>query len=270
MHTEGTIPQYNDPSSESLNPTLAALRYKVFLPHALNSDQQDLVFNPSNHSRLVHDEIYVQLGDEEILLEPLKWAELPNRGKLLKQLIEEARTQDDWENVVKTLVAMGEAGLQVKREWKEKFIRKAGHAGMMHLVVRAVLQVKDTGLSLSEPTILRLVMLGLREKAQAQDQTNEEGDGAGPPWGKEATRKALTLTEQVIEAMESPLHCGGRGPKDAAKGIDGRSMPFVVASLLEITAAIAVRYSEGKDTNGKVKRYAERLMGCLEQGKKVQ
>lgn len=192
--------------------------------------------------------MYVQVGEVELPLQHLdRTKDIPARWPLVKDVLDKSKDQSDWENALAILEGLRSARINVPSEWKQKFVRRAYVEGMQHIILKALQRVSHTDLSLHDPAVLEFVMIGMRRKAQ---------DGE---WEEEPTKKALSFTEQILELMEHPDHCGGRGLSQA----DGRMQPFVSGTALELAAVRASRHTEGQDADGKVAKYAERLSAIL-------
>lgn len=246
----GGLPVFQESTSPELSAALATLNSKILLPAHLNPDQQQLIYRKKNASRLENEPIYVQIGDVEMPLEHIdRIKDVPSRWTVLKQVIELSKDQKDWENVVKMLEGFHLAGIHFKTRHLLKFIRRANEAGMQHIVLRALQQVKTTGLSLKSPEVLEAVLIGIHNMASRSG------------WEAGSTKKALGFAEQVMELMEKPEHLG----TSFAKFGDPRASPLVIAVPLELAAARAAKHLDGKDKDGKVKMYAVRLMASFKQ-----
>ncbi|OCL11748.1 hypothetical protein AOQ84DRAFT_386613 [Glonium stellatum] len=246
----GGLPVFQESTSPKLSTLLETLNSNILLPRHLNADQRRLVYQKKHASRLENEPMYVQIGDVEMQLKHVDQVkDLPSRWSVLKQVVELSKDQKDWDNVVKMLEGFYLAGIHLKPRQLVKLIRRANQANMQHIVLRALQQVKTTGLSLKNPEILEAVLIGIRNKA------SQSG------WEPESTKKALAFTEQVMELMENPEHLG----TSFAKSGDPRASPLVIALPLELAVIRAARHLDGKDADGKVKIYAVRLMSAFKQ-----
>ena len=246
----GSLPVFQESTSPELSAVLATLNSKILLPAHLNSDQQQLIYRRKNASRLENEPIYVQIGDVEMPLEHIdRIKDVPSRWTVLKQVIELSKDQKDWENVVRMLEGFHLAGIHFKTRHLLKFIRRASEAGMQHIVLRALQQVKTTGLSLKSPEVLEAVLIGIHNMASRSG------------WEAGSTKKALAFAEQVMELMEKPEHLG----TGFAKFGDPRTSPLVIAVPLELATVRAAKHLDRKDKDGKVKMYAVRLMASFKQ-----
>ncbi|KAF2191797.1 hypothetical protein K469DRAFT_718825 [Zopfia rhizophila CBS 207.26] len=246
----GSLPTFHEPSTPELSALLSTLNSKVLLPKHLNHDQQLLVYREKNRTRLEAEPIYITLGQVTLPLEHIdRNCDQPDRWRTINDIIRNSSTPSDWENVLRMVEGFHDASIRLKPMWKEKIVRKFNEAGMQHLVLKALQRVERTGLSLKDKGVTGMVFKGIRDKA--------EGSG----WEKEETRKALNLAEQVVELMESKEHLG----RTNAMPGDLRASPFVIAVPLELAAVRAKRHTEGQDRDGKVAKYALRIMNALKQ-----
>lgn len=246
----GGLPVFQESSSEELSKVLYTLNAKILLPHHLNPEQKRLIFKDKNIAKLEADPIYAQIGTVEMPLEHIqRTRDIPRKWLIFKQAVELSTDQKDWENVVKMLEGFHSANIKMKEQHLLKFIRRANEAGMQHVVLNALQRVHRTGLSLKSPAILQEVLAGIHHKASVSG------------WENESTKKALSLAEQVVELMENPEHLG----EAIAKSGDLRASPLVIAVPLELAAVRAAKHTQGEDKDGKVAKYAQRIMAAFKQ-----
>jgi hypothetical protein len=228
---------------------LAKLNSKILLPQHLTRDQAQLVYKKENRARLEAEPLYITLGEVELPLEHIdRTKDVPNRWHTVKEVIERARTPEDWENVLLMVEGFRGAGLKFLPHWQKKVLRKMFEAKRADLVMRALERVQETKFSLKEQETREVVFLGLRNCA------------ANEGWSKEGTTWALSTIERVIELMEHKLHLG----KWAAAPGDPRANPFVIAYPLELAAMKVKKHLGGKD-DGSVMKYATRTMAAFKQ-----
>lgn len=146
----------------------------------------------------------------------------------------------DWRNFVGLMAGMQAA----KRKWKdwqlERVVRIAGEAGMAHEVLEGVRAAERTGLHVRGRRLFREVMWACRAQARLSG------------WEEEETEKALRYAEHVARLLDGRRKTAGHG--------DPRVQPDVIAVVLELAAMRAVRHQDGKDVDGKVLAYSQRLM----------
>ncbi|ORY19181.1 hypothetical protein BCR34DRAFT_595623 [Clohesyomyces aquaticus] len=250
----GSLPQFLEPSTPELATLLSKLNSKILLPAHLNHDQQLLVYKQENKAKLESEPINITLGEVTLPLEHIdRNRDCPSKRKTFKEVVALAETPADWENVLRMVQGFYDAGLEITPDRKEKVIRCLGEAGMHHLILKALQRSGDTGIKIKNgDELLWMVLRQMRLKASAE-------------WEKEETKKALSLVEQIMELMENKDHLGGQ---DVLPG-DLRANPLVIALPLELAAVRAKKHTEGQDKDGKVAKYALRLMKALEQDRWV-
>ena len=155
-------------------------------------------------------------------------------------------TADDWKNMVPFLAELKVARRQVTAGMMQKLVRKANERGRQGSVMEMLLGVEKTGMVLREVELVREVMSGGVMRAQATGWGDEEGVG-----------KALRYVEGVVELCEDPRHT--RGERITAG--DPRARPEVWGTVLLVAGWRDKRFRGGRDEDGKVKRYAEKVMG---------
>jgi len=198
----------------------------------------------------------VDLGEESVQLQPLDpTKDVPDSWTAVLQALELMKREGSaagWgSNLVGLLAGMHTAGRRWKGWQVEKIVRVAGEAGMAHAVLEAVRASGRTGLVLRDLRVVREVVWGCRAKAVLGK------------WGEEEVEKGLKYAEQIARLLEGEAHLG---KLRAASGADPRVQPDVIGVVLELAGAKAVRHHGGKDVDGKVLVYAQRLMANLERG----
>ncbi|KAH7054314.1 hypothetical protein B0J12DRAFT_450177 [Macrophomina phaseolina] len=248
-----TLPTFEPSSSPELTALLDTARARLMVPAHLNLAQQHLVYRDAHRARLDPatnpEPYYSTVAGADVALEHLdRQRDIPAHWSVFSRALALAETRADWENVGRLLEGLRDAGVVLKDTWVQKFVREAGAKGQMHVVLRALQRAERTGVRLRSADVVERVMWEVR------------GVAARSGWGEAETDRAVVLAEQVVELMEREEHCGGRRVE---KG-DLRTLPFVIATPLELAAVQAVRHREGRDEEGLVKAYAERL--CVNLG----
>lgn len=152
-------------------------------------------------------------------------------------------------NFTALLAGMRTAGRRWKSWQLQRIVRTAGDAGMAHAVLGGVMAARRTGLVLQELRVAREVFWACRTKAVLGG------------WAQEDVRSGLAYAEQLVRLLDQDVHSA---KKSAAAGPGPRRQPDVIAVLAELAGVRAVRYQEGKDRDGKVLKYAERLMANVD------
>jgi hypothetical protein len=161
-----------------------------------------------------------------------------------------SETKEDWENVVRMLEGMENAGIKVKQNRQEMVVRQLNLHGMQHLVLKALQRPKATGVRLSSWGVLVQVLRSVHDKAALAD------------WEKDETIKALRLAKQVVELMDDEEHCGVQPRGEMESKGDFRGKPVVVALPTELAAVLAEKHAGDKE---EVKKMANRLVNALKQ-----
>lgn len=215
------------------------------MPSHLTSDQRNLIYKQRNHKSLITDPVIATLDGEEFTLRPInRRQDLPNLRKSLYAAAELMKTKGDWDNLPRLLEGLRHGGLKTTPNALTILSRKAGSAGRQDVLLECARQVEATGYRLYDSEVVRQTLWWFQ--AMAVDSKFEA----------EATKKALAWSEQIFEMMELPQHVG-KGVKEGE--LDPRVQPQSVAILLELAAARASKHLDGKDVDGKVAKYAERL-----------
>jgi hypothetical protein len=222
----------------------------VLLPSHLTKEQEKLVYIRENRAKLEAEPVEITLGDVTLPLEHIDRNHLPDRFKTFKAVIAQSETKEDWENVVRMMEGMENAGIVVKKAWQEMVVRHLNMSGMQHLVLKALQRPKATGLRLSNWGVLVQVIRSVHDKAALAD------------WVKEETNKALRLAKQVVELMDDEAHCGAPSRGEMKSEGDYRGKPVVVALPTELAAVLAEKHGGDKE---EVKKMAGRLVNALQQ-----
>ncbi len=127
-------------------------------------------------------------------------------------------------------------------------MRKANENGRQGTVMQCIRRSEATGFALNDLRIVREVMWGARQRAQL----------AG--WDEEGTSKGLAQAVQVMDLLDNPKYGSTR---DAVSGVDFKMLPEIVGVVLELAAAKAVRYNDGKDVDSMVAAYAVATLDSL-------
>lgn len=195
---------------------------------------------------LKSDPVFVDIDGEEFELEHIdRTKDVPNTVKSLFAAVDLMQTKADWDNLPLLLQGLHGANRKLKPRHAARIVRKACLAGRHDVALECARRVATTGLSLHDPEIVTELMWQLQKKAADAD------------WSEKQTKQALGWAEMVADMLEDPRHAGSR----VVSYIDPRTLPEVIAVLLQLSAVRASKHLAGKDEDGKVARYAERLLG---------
>ena len=225
------------------------MREKHIVPGYLHRPERRMIFGRKNKQQLEDNPTSAYVAGEEVELQWIdREREIPNRTKLFHEAVDGMAEHGDWNNLPSLLTGLKHSGAKLEEKAMAKIVRKAVSAGKIGIVVQCLQQAENTGMTLQIEEVLQHVVWGLHSTAQQ--------DG----WSEEATLKALKAANQVSLLLERDEHGGGR----ALRPNDPRMRPEVVAVFLELASVYAYQYQGSKDTDGKVKTYASRLISCLE------
>jgi hypothetical protein len=223
----------------------------VFVPSYLNKNQLKLVRQTKNKSQLENDPVYATFGDEEIRLEHLDVTKDQPPKKAFLEFLSLAKEPKDWQNLPALLEGWHHARPNMPADWYSKMVTMANRAGMLPIIIQCLWQVESNGFTMSAPMTRSTIFQSIRINAK------ESG------WEKNVTEKSLKQAQTVLELMEKPAHCGSRIVSDS----DPRAEPVAIGLPLELTARRAKTQFKGKDEDGLVATYANRLITALGQQK---
>ena len=196
------------------------------------------------------------IGEEDI---PLQWidrrSEIPNRSKLFNKIVKLMKTgeKSDWNNLPALLAGMKKAKKEPNDRQLGKIVRLAVNSGRFGTILQCLHQAHNTGMTLKKPEVLSNVIWGLHQIAQDDS------------WSEAATSKAIRDANEVAMQLEDEEHGTG---KSVVRG-DPRRRPEVLSVFLELSAVYAWKFQDKKDVDGKVRAYAERLLGNIWGAEKV-
>lgn len=163
----------------------------------------------------------------------------------------------DWDILVPFLTGWKLAGRSLDSKWtlhwKHRTVQKAGSARRLDVIIDCARKVDSTGFTLDDPHLL-IDLVSFAPLHAAQER-----------WEPGFTAKQLSRVEEIVYLLEDERHSGGYKIKEH----DPRTRPEIIGILLQLSAVLAVKKHGGKDVDGKVKKYAERLRAVIEQGEDV-
>jgi hypothetical protein len=246
----GALPVFLEASSPRISGLLATMNSKILLPEHLTKEQEKLVYTSDNKAKLEAELPEITLGDVTLPLEPLQYNRMPSRWKTFGLIINSSETSVDWENVVRMLEGLENAGIKLKPEKQAMVVRKLNIHGQQHLILKALQRPKATGLRMRNWCLVQQVFRSFYDKAVLAN------------WEKEETAKALRLAKQVVELLEHEEHCGGQAKADNVLEQDFRRKPSVIAVPTSLAAVLALRHEGDVE---EVKTMAGRLVAALKQ-----
>ncbi|OAX84426.1 hypothetical protein ACJ72_01204 [Emergomyces africanus] len=240
------IPTFKPTSSQNLDDILSLFRERVFIPAFLNPAQRRLIYKEDATTTLEQNPITVTLRgetEESYRLRPLKFSETPSNN-VVRDAIELMKEPEDWYALVPLLKGLHSSKRTPNFFLWEFIVHKAGEAGMTSVIIDCAEQSQRTGFSLGDYMLAESLFSSLHLKA-------ESAAFKGPD-----VEKALKQAKHVATLMNSEDHT----PVDKTKP-DPRRHPNIISVLLELSAARALDAFEGKDAQGDVRSYAEKLLG---------
>ncbi|KAJ5317696.1 hypothetical protein PENANT_c004G00863 [Penicillium antarcticum] len=245
--SKSAIPTFTSTPSAELNEALDRFRQELFIPLGLPKRQRKSVFKPKYAQALEHDPITVKISEnEEFTLTPKNRHELPSKKDAMEVLHMMVATKN-FSNLFPFLSGLRMSNYILNNDRWEYIIRKAGQADKLGAVIECARQYSRTGLSLSNMNVARRLFFELHQMAQRADF---KGEGVV---------KALDLAEKAASLMDSPEH----SIRDDSTQ-DPKQQPFVIGTLLELSAACAL---EKQSPDDKVIHYAQRLHAAWDLGK---
>ncbi|ETN42522.1 uncharacterized protein HMPREF1541_01679 [Cyphellophora europaea CBS 101466] len=247
-----TFPSFKPTSQPELDTLLSQYRETLFIPENLSKNHQHLIYRPSKHHILTNDPgVTVSITDEEdVKLRPMSYAERPEKRKSLARLtslLGETPDPDSWSNLLPFLEGMKSSHEPVPAKFLEKLTRKANKLGMQRFIIELAEQAKRTDVRLSEPFLLRELLLGCHRRAL---ESSYQGEGF---------EKAARQAQLIVYMLQKGDHCN---KTNYAQGhLDMRRSLFPSAIMLDMTAARAF-YSSSKptDTDGEVSRAVAKVL----------
>lgn len=247
------VPSFSKTESPELDNLLSAFRNNVFFPARLTPDHKRLVYRKRHAALLQEDPVTVNIAGELFRLKPIdRTKDLPSHTTGLIKAVSLMKTKQDWNNLIPLLAGWKTSPYKLDSETKERLTRKAGQAGRIDKLVECAKRVDYTGFKLDCPHIVTEMVWYASYNAALSD------------WQVKETAKALSMVEQISYLLEDSKHAGGYEIADE----DPRVRPELIGTLLQLSSVYVTRYQEGKDEDGKVKKYAERLRAVLEAGEK--
>ncbi|GFF51437.1 hypothetical protein IFM61606_05240 [Aspergillus udagawae] len=251
-YSHNAIPTFPPTSSPELDQALKRFREELFIPFGLNTEQRRLMFRKKYAEKLEQQPVTVNIGDngEPYQLRPMDPLSRPPK-KEFKDVVLLMKTKQDWQNLAPFVGGLQTSKRKLSLANWEWTVRKAGEADALGAILECAKQVERTGLRLNHNGIVQRIFFELHRKAQ-------KGQFKNP-----AVSKALGMAKQFAALMEAPEH-SRRNIKSIQE--DPKRQPFVIGTLLELSAARAVNELGGKDESGDVHAYAQRLMANWEAG----
>ncbi|KAL4917970.1 hypothetical protein BDW62DRAFT_74091 [Aspergillus aurantiobrunneus] len=237
-----TMPSLSPTSSPELDQALNRFRDELFIPHALNVNQRNLVYRQRNANKLNGHPIIVPIGknSESYQLRSINPFSLPSRADVIRVLTLMHDT-NDWSNLVTFLTGIHNGGMTLPSERWEWLVRKASVSNGLGALLMCAQQSRSTRFSLQDIGIVERLFFALH-------QAGQRGNFTGT-----AAVKVHGLANSFTLLMEAPEHAVRTAEKDPKRS------PLVIGTLLELSAARALS-ENGTDIVPEVESYALRFL----------
>ncbi|KAJ5182556.1 hypothetical protein N7492_000172 [Penicillium capsulatum] len=243
------IPTFSQTPSSELNQALDRFRQNVFIPAGLPQRQRMSMFKAKHAHRLEEEPITVNISEtEQFTLRHMKMDELPTKRDAYK-VFQMMTSTKEYKNLIPFLKGLWMSNYRISSDRWESLIRHAGPAGKLNLIIECAKQQAQTGLAFDNISLTRRLFFELHCMAQA-------ADFKGP-----AAAQALGLAHTAVRTMEWN---SSQTQIEASK--DPKRQPFVIGTLLELSAARAVNEIEGKDEGAEVLKFVQKLLASWDLG----
>ncbi|CAL3970107.1 hypothetical protein PZA11_006399 [Diplocarpon coronariae] len=251
----GAVPAFTEVSSPKLQDLLTQIRERLFLPAHVSPRQRDLIFKEKHKKSLEAEPVVAVIADEEFTLKHLSLTkDIPQRDKVLRQVLALMKEKKDWDNLPNLLGGLMHTNFIYPESTLRKIVQAAGVAGRQDTILECLRRVEFTGMTLVNHQFAVQVFFWLLQKAVAAD------------WRVEETKKAFAWAEIVRDLMDEPRN---KAPAHIYKhelryeeshGVFGlaKYQPEVAGILLQLAAMRAKQ--GGADAEGKVEKYANDLL----------
>ncbi|KAF3396106.1 hypothetical protein F1880_006687 [Penicillium rolfsii] len=242
--SKSAIPTFSPTSSPELDQLLYRFRQDRFIPSGLPNQQRRNMFKEKHRQRLEDEPITVAISEtEDFTLRPMKINELPTKKDAYEVLRLIAAT-NEWKALVPFLNGLYISNLRLSSNRLAQLIRKASDAGKLSIIMECIRQGHRTGFHLRDLTVVQRLFYDIHVLAQ-----NAEFKGS-------AVTKALNMAKQAVDLMDQDVEMH----TSLAKAENPKHQPFVIGTLLELSAARAINEFGGKDQANEVLSYARKLV----------
>lgn len=184
--------------------------------------------------------------NEEYTLRPIVLEEVRRKDKIsgaLNMMI----AANDFQNFGPFVRGIYNSGVRIDSNQWQKLIRKMGEAGQLNVLLGCARQQPEIGVDLQQVDILERLFYEFRLMAA-------KGDFKG-----EQVEKSLSLAKQAVDLTEFYGIHNLEATADKPTKLPA-SEPFVIATLLELSAASAIDGNGGNDKNNETLNYVRKLL----------
>ncbi|KAJ5177149.1 uncharacterized protein N7482_003026 [Penicillium canariense] len=255
--SKSAIPTFAPTSSPELDQLLNRFRQDRFIPSGLPNQQRRNTFKEKHKQRLEEEPITVAISEtEDFTLRPMTINELPTKSDAY-EVLRLIAVNNEWKALVPFLSGLYMSNLRLSNNRLEQLVRKASDAGKLPIIMECIRQSHRTGFYLRDLGVVKRLFFDIHVLAQ-------NGDFKGV-----AVTKALNMAKQAVDLMNqyAATH------SSSVKADIPQNQPFVIGTLLELSAARAISDFGGKDQANEVLSYARKLVAAWpifqEQSKKA-
>lgn len=255
MSDAKAIPTFSQTSSPELDQLLYRFRQDRFIPSGLPNQQRRNMFKEKHRQRLEEEPITVAVNEvENFTLRPMTIQELPTK-KDAYEALRLIAANNEWKALVPFLTGLYMSNFRLSNNRLAQLVRKASDAGKLSVIMECIRQGHRTGFHLRDLTVVQRLFYDIHVLAQ-------NADFKGP-----AVTKALNMAKQAVDLMDQDTATH----TSLAKAENPKHQPFVIGTLLELSAARAINEFGGKDQANEVLGYVRKLIASWpifqEQGK---
>ncbi|KAJ5461894.1 uncharacterized protein N7458_003446 [Penicillium daleae] len=242
--SKSAIPSFSQTSSPELDQLLYRFRQDRFIPSGLPNQQRRNMFKEKHRQRLEDEPITVAISEtEDFTLRPMTINELPTK-KDAYEVLRLIAANNEWKALVPFLSGLYMSNLRLSANRLAQIVRKASDAGKLSIIFECIRQGTRTGFHLRDLTVVQRLFYDIHILAQ-------NADFKGP-----AAIKALNMAKQAVDLMDQDAAT----QTSLAKAANPKHQPFVIGTLLELSAARAINEFGGKDQANEVLSYARKLV----------
>lgn len=204
------------------------------------------MFQEKHAQRLIDEPITVSISEtEQFSLRPMKLTDLPTKKEVL-QVLKLMEANNDYSNLVPLMSGLGMANYVLSSSQWEYLMRVANKSNKLSIVLQCAKQQNRTSLRLRGVDLNRRLFFELHNMAHKAEYKGAE------------VKKALGLAKQAIELIEADRHVDQTWRPAPAS--DPLKQPFIIGTLLELSASRAISEFGGKDETGEVINTARKLV----------
>lgn len=241
-----SVPKFQPSKSPQLDEALEYYRQNLFIPFSLPRRQRQTIFSTKYKQRLLDEPISVNISEtEEYTLRPIPLEEVRTKAKI-QEVLNLMITSNDFQNLGPFLRGVHSAGMRIESSKWQKLIRKIGGADQLQSLLTSAQRQREIGLDLQQIDVLESLFYQFHVAAAKAEYQGEK------------VTKSLNLAKQAVDLIEfygiHNLEAADKPSKLPA------SQPFVIATLLELSAARASAEFGGKDQDGETLGYVRKLL----------